>query len=82
MCNLHYLQHFLKMFSAEFLLHLIVICPFRYNLNTVDCLHFNVYRFGVEKKHLIPPIEEQERIIKQLSSLLSSLYEIEESITM
>jgi type I restriction enzyme S subunit len=30
----------------------------------------------------IPPIEEQERIIKQLSSLLSSLYEIEESITM
>ena len=29
----------------------------------------------------IPPIEEQERIIKQLSSLLSSLYEIEESIT-
>ena len=30
----------------------------------------------------IPPIEEQERIIKQLSSLLSSLYEIEENITM
>lgn len=30
----------------------------------------------------IPPIEEQERIIKQLSSLLSSLYVIEESITM
>ena len=30
----------------------------------------------------IPPIEEQERIIKQLSSLLSSLYGIEQNITM
>ena len=30
----------------------------------------------------IPPFKEQERIIKQVASLLSSIHEIEESITM